>query len=209
MLDGLYKAKIDRFWNILGRGLVLTGLTPNQITLIGLVLVLLNCAAYLLHHDTVLFGALLVIAFAFDGLDGAVARLTNSSSRFGGYFDAIVDRYQEVLVLLAVAWVEGFWFPCFLAATGSLLISYNKARTAVEIAIDNDRWPDLLERMERIIVLCALLIAAPLVSLPPPFEAGLLFYGLWVFAGLVHFTAVQRFFRARRLLVARDTDRGP
>lgn len=202
MLDGYYKKTTDRFWNFLAGGLVRAGLSPNQVTLIGLGLVLANCAAYLVHKSTFWFGLLLALSFAFDGLDGAVARLTSRTSRFGGYLDAIIDRYQEAAVFLVLAIVEDLWLPCFLALTGSLFISYNKARTAVEIAIDNDTWPDLLERLERIVILCALLIFDPILNEIFAMHGQVLAYGLWILAILAHVTAIQRFFRARRLIEA-------
>lgn len=200
MLDGYYKTTTDRFWNFLAGGLVRAGLSPNQVTLIGLALVGGNCALYLLHQSTLWFGILLALSFAFDGLDGAVARITKRTSRFGGYLDAIIDRYQEAAVFLVLAIVNDLWLPCFLVVTGSLFTSYNKARTAVEITIDNDKWPDLLERLERIVVLCALLIFDPILNEIFALDGQVLHYGLWVFAILAHVTAIQRFFRARRLI---------
>lgn len=202
MLDGYYKATTDRFWNFLAQGLARTGLSPNQVTFIGLALVLANCALYMVHESTLWFGILLAVSFAFDGLDGAVARITDRTSKFGGYLDAIVDRYQEGAVFLVLAIVEGLWLPCFLVVTGSLFISYNKARAAVEIAIDNDTWPDLLERLERIVLLCALLIFDPILNDIFALDGQVLRYGLWIFAILTHITAIQRFLRARRLIEA-------
>lgn len=202
MLDGYYKATTDRFWNFLAAGLARGGLSPNQITVIGLLLVLASCGLYAMNRNTLWFGILLALSFAFDGLDGAVARITNRTSKFGGYLDAVIDRYQEAAVFLTLAVVEGLWLPCFLALTGSLFISYNKARAAVEIAIDNDKWPDLLERLERIVVLCALLIVDPVLNDIFALEGQILRYGLWGLAILTHITAIQRFFRARRLIDA-------
>ena len=208
MLDGYYKATTDRFWKILANALVRAGLSPNQVTLIGLALVVANCALYLVHESTLWFGVLLAVSFAFDGLDGAVARLTNRTSKFGGYLDATIDRYQEAVVFLVLAVaVEDLWLPCFLVVTGSLFTSYNKARAAVEIAIDNDTWPDLLERLERLVILCALLILDPILNDIFALQGQVLRYGLWALATLTHITAIQRFFRARRLIeAARDRD---
>jgi phosphatidylglycerophosphate synthase len=132
-----------------------------------------------------------------------VARLTNRTSKFGGYLDAIIDRYQEAAVFLVLAVVvENLWLPCFLTMTGSLFISYNKARAAVEITIDNDTWPDLLERLERVVILCTLLVFDPILNDIFALEGQVLRYGLWILAILTHATAIQRFFRARRLIEA-------
>ena len=207
MIDGRYKAVIDRFWDFMARGLARSGLSPNQITWMGLALVLANAAFYLWHRDNLWLGLGLSLAFAFDALDGAVARLNKAASRYGGYLDAVADRYQEVVVFLAIAWVNDYWLVSFLAVTGALLTSYNKARTAIEMPIDNVAWPDLLERLERIILLCGALIVDPLVNAWVELPEAFLYYALVVFAGLSHLTAAQRFLRARRMLRSGpDTD---
>ena len=209
MLDGHYKSSIDRFWNYLARGLAALGLTPNQVTWAGLVLVLLDCALFPLHGNSLWFGLSLGLIFALDALDGAVARITDATSLYGGYLDAVVDRYQEVAVYLTLAWYYDYWGVCLFALSGSLLISYNKARTAVEIAIDNNRWPDLLERMERIVILCLALVLEPLFSVTSALGSGVLWHTLAVLGGLTHLTAVQRFFRARAMLIAHDRSGNP
>ncbi len=207
MIDGRYKAVIDRFWDVLGRQLARTGLSPNQITWFGLVLVLVSCALYFWHRENLWLGIGLALAFAFDALDGAVARITNRSSRYGGYLDAVVDRYQEIAVFLTIAWVNDYWLVSFLAVTGSLLISYNKARTAIEMPVDNVAWPDLLERLERIFIICGGLILDPLVNAWVALPEAFLYYAIVVLAVLAHLTAAQRFLRARGMLRSgADTD---
>jgi archaetidylinositol phosphate synthase len=73
------------------------------------------------------------------------------------------------------------------------------------VPVDNAAWPDLFERQERIIYLCALLILGPALAggLGVAAET-VLSTGLWGLAVLCHLTALQRFCRARRLLVAED-----
>jgi phosphatidylglycerophosphate synthase len=202
MLDSTNRALSDRIWNALATPLVAAGLSPNQVTLLGLALVVANCGAYLAHRNPFWFGLGLALSFAFDGLDGAVARRTGKSSKFGGYLDAVIDRYQEIAVFFAIAVVTDLWALCFLALCGSLLTSYNKARTAVEIPIDNTAWPDLMERLERIIVLCAGLIFDPFLRFPG--WPGPLLVALAVIAVLSHITALQRFWRARARIRASE-----
>lgn len=206
MIDGNYKAFTNRLWNALARVFVAAGLSPNQVTILGLVFVLANCALYPLHRSPLIFGLGLAVSLVFDGIDGAVARLTNATSRFGGYLDAVVDRYQEAAIYFAIAWVTGWWALSFLALSGSLLTSYNKARTAVEVPIDNDAWPDLLERLERLVILTAALILDPFIPLPDALGGHVLYAGLAVLAAGTHFTALQRFWRARKLILQRSDD---
>ena len=133
-------------------------ITPNQITLVGLVLVAFVCALFLYHQNTFIFGSSLIVAYLFDTLDGVVARAQGKSTPFGGYLDAVVDRYQEVATYLVIGIVTELWVATFLVMTGSMLTSYNKARTALEVKIDNKGWPDLLEKPTRLFMLCVALI---------------------------------------------------
>lgn len=196
MLDGLFKAKIDLFWNRLGRLLAKLGLTPNMVTLGGLMLVMVSCFYFIKTENSLYFGVFLALSFTTDALDGAVARITGKTTKYGAYLDAVVDRYQEILVYLAIAYVRGYWLAAFGAITGSLLVSYNKARTALEMPVSNDGWPDLLERMERIVLITAALLIDGLLP-----GRDILGYGVILIAVLAHFTAIQRFLRARKLLL--------
>jgi CDP-diacylglycerol--glycerol-3-phosphate 3-phosphatidyltransferase len=168
-------------------------ITPNQITLVGLVLVLLNCTLFAYHQNTFLFGTSLIVAYLFDTLDGVVARAQGTSTSFGGYLDAVVDRYQEIATYLVIGWVLDQWLVAFLVITGSMLTSYNKARAAIEIPVDNKGWPDLMGKPARLFFLCAALIGD--ANLP-----WLLTGTLWALAFMTHFTAMQRIIRANLLI---------
>jgi archaetidylinositol phosphate synthase len=102
MLDGLSKHLIDPVWEKIATPLVHLKVTPNQVTVFGLFLVAVVTLAFLWHQSTLLFGLSLAVAFAFDSLDGAVARRRDMQSKFGGYLDAVIDRYQELTVFLAL-----------------------------------------------------------------------------------------------------------
>ena len=84
MIDGLMKHLIDPLWDRLAQPLARAGLMPNQVTLMGLGLILLASAAYLIHQSHLAYGITLAIAFVFDALDGAVARLRGMESKLGG-----------------------------------------------------------------------------------------------------------------------------
>jgi len=209
MLDGLKRTLSDRILNPIARPLAKTNLTPNHITLLGLALILANCAAYLWHQSNLWFGLGLTLSFTFDALDGALARVQGTASKFGGYLDAVIDRYQEFAVYLTIAWITGWWVVSFLALGGSLLVSYTKARTAMEIPIANHNWPDLMERFERLALLCTALVLDQLIALPAFLGGRVLYLALVVIAVLSQVTAIQRFFRARALILgcAQEKDR--
>lgn len=204
MIDGLMKHVIDPMWESLAQPLVRAGLTPNQVTALGLGLIVAVSGAYLWHGVDWIYGLSLAVAFAFDALDGAVARQRGMSTKFGGYFDAVVDRYQELIVLAAIAWVHDLWALAFFGFSGAVITSYAKARTAIEIPVDNTAWPDLFERLERVIFLCVLLVLGGLLpwgwTLP---------VGMGLYAVLCHVTAVQRFRRATDLLRRADAETDP
>ena len=201
MIDGHFKGKIDLFWNRIAKILVVLKFSPNTITWTGLGLVLASCLYYIFSGNNLVLGILLAFSFSFDSLDGAVARITGNSSHYGGYLDAVIDRYQEIAIYIVLAHVNGFWPVCFFAITGSLLVSYSKARVAVEIPIDNESWPDLAERLERIILICSGLILDRFITIPGNGNTSLLYYVILAIAILTYLTAIQRFIRARKILL--------
>ncbi|SEO03191.1 CDP-alcohol phosphatidyltransferase [Salinihabitans flavidus] len=207
MIDGLIKSRIDPLWEAAATPLVRARWTPNQVTFAGLVLICLASAAYLWHRSPVIFGLTLAVSFAFDALDGAVARRRDMRSSAGGYFDAMVDRYQELAVLAALAHVHDLWALALAAFAGSVMTSYAKARTALEMPIENDNWPDFFERLERVIFLCLMLIAAGIAPRLGLSAQWVVPGGLALFAALANLTALQRARRAARMLRDRDQAR--
>ena len=65
MIDGLFKRHIDPLWESMATPLVRMGMTPNQVTATGLVLICLTSALYLWHGNPAVFGLTLAFAFAF------------------------------------------------------------------------------------------------------------------------------------------------
>ena len=208
MIDGLMKNHIDPLWEKLATPLIRIGMTPNQVTASGLVIVAVTSAAYLWHRSSLIFGLTLAVAFAFDALDGAVARRRNMRTKAGGYFDAMVDRYQELVVIAAIAWVTNLWAIALFAFAGGVLTSYAKARTAIEIPVDNHAWPDFFERMERVVFLCVLLTIDGIASLIGTWSPWIMASGLTIYAILANLTAAQRINRAFAMLRQADREQG-
>jgi phosphatidylglycerophosphate synthase len=184
-----------------------SGVSPNQLTGIGLILVLGNCGLYLVHKNTLFFGVGLALSYGVDGLDGALARRLGRTTNFGGYLDAVVDRYQEITSYLVLGIVNGWWLPIFLLTTGAMMVSYNKAAVAIEIPIEDKAWPDLLERQRRVALFCAALVFDQAIPVPAAIGDDLLIIALYCLAALTHFTALQRFLRARHILLRSDAAR--
>src|SRR5215468_10845007 len=74
---------------------------PNILTLVGM---LINIFAMILFANGVFTWAALVILFAgiFDMLDGEVARRTKRVTKFGAFFDSVIDRYSDLILLLGI-----------------------------------------------------------------------------------------------------------
>ena len=207
MIDELFKDRMDLFWDHFGRWVARTGLTPNGVTIIGFVLCAVNALAFTWHRHMLLFGLLVALIELLDNVDGAVARVTGKTSLLGSYLDATTDRYKDFFILLAIAWVSGYWLPCMLAVAGSLITSYAAARAAMLGADDAPgarTLPDLFERLERIATLCIGLALTAYV--PAIFGHDLLFYVVWFVAIMTHITGVQRFSRRARQLAALDRE---
>lgn len=196
MLDGRWKHVQDKWWDAVARPVAKMGVSANQVTLFGTALVLVHSLAFVWHRDVFWFGVGLAVLELGDDLDGAVARVTQSTSAFGAYLDATTDRYKEAAVFAALGHVLGAWPLAFACITGALLTSYAKARAGMEKPLSNDGWPDFFERLERLVLLCTGLI---LTGFVPHifFGRSLLMATLVVLAVGSHVTALQRFVRAR------------
>ena len=168
----------------------------------GLICVAASCAILLLTQRVLLFCALAAFASLFDALDGAVARAGGRATKSGAYLDAVCDRYAETLIILSVARVTGYWLLSGLVLAGALLVSYAKARAAMEVAVSNLEWPDLMERPERMVVYVIGLAASRLTAWAP-LGRDLFWWTLAALAVLVHATAIRRIRRAMRLIRAR------
>ena len=174
----------------IGRALARLGLTANVLTVVGLLLNL-GVAVVIAGGQPRLGGALLLVASAFDMLDGAVARATGSVSPFGGFLDSTLDRYSEAVVfggvlvyLLGTADGELGAVLVFVATVGALLISYARARAE---AAGFRASVGLVARPERVILLAiCLLVGQPL-------------WALWILAVATHWTAVTRIVHVWRL----------
>lgn len=203
MIAARFRSLSNRVFESWGRLFVRLGLTPNQVTLLGLLFGVIACIFLVCTRNIRVFAVLILIAALFDAADGTVARITQTSSRFGSYLDAVCDRLFEGFVGLSVAYVTEQWVLIFFGYIGFTLISYAKARAALEVTVSNDEWPDLMERGERDLVFIVALVLSDL------WKVRLLGQDLFFWIGLVlillvYITVVQRVLRAKRFIEARD-----
>ena len=117
----------------IARVLVKLGFSPSGLTVIG-VLIACVAAALIAQGMLAIGGAVMLIAGVFDMFDGAVARMTNRATKFGAFFDSVMDRVSEAIVLLGLLWFyldDGEQLGALLvyvAIVGSTMVSYARAR---------------------------------------------------------------------------------
>lgn len=202
MLTTRYKPLINQAINPLARGIARMGITPSAITLSCVVLTASACVFLLWTRHIGWFCLIILLVGSLDALDGAVARLTHKATKFGSYLDAVCDRYVEVLVAATVGYLTGYWLEILLFIAGSLLVSYAKARAAMEVPVSNQEWPDLMERAERDVLFIAGLAAGTYLPYRP-LGKDLFWWTLVVLTVLIHVTVFQRMVRAKRLIQER------
>ena len=202
MLASRYKSVVNRTLEPVARFLARLGFHPSTLTLAGLIGGALVCIWFVRTKAILPFCVLISAVGCFDVLDGTLARVSGRVTRFGAYLDAVCDRYFEALVAGSVASVTGYWVLTMVVLVGSLLVSYTKARAAMEVPVSNEEWPDLMERTERDVFFIVGLAASRLIDWRP-FGHDLFWWILVILAILIHLTVIQRILRARRFIRAR------
>lgn len=173
-----------------------TGISPNALTIIGFFLSIV-VAGVLAGGYLFLGGFLLLFASWFDMLDGALARTSGRSTRFGTLLDSTVDRFSEAVVFLGLmifylehagAYGHTPLLLIFLTTVGSIMVSYVRARAE---ALGLKSEVGLFARPERVILLALGLL---LSRISP--EALLIV--LWVLAVGTMLTVLHRLIDAWR-----------
>jgi CDP-diacylglycerol--glycerol-3-phosphate 3-phosphatidyltransferase len=198
------------------RPLARLGISPNVLTCMGLIL---SAITALIIAQGFLFvgGWLVLFAGVFDMFDGAMARVRNIATTFGAFLDSTLDRYSESIILFGFLFYalqhpglqdslwpaphEQTWMIAFIymAVTGSLMVSYAKARAE---GLGIECKTGLLARPERVILLAIGLLT----------NTGI--WALALLAVLSNITAIQRIFvvwhntqHLRQTSTVRITDR--
>jgi CDP-diacylglycerol---glycerol-3-phosphate 3-phosphatidyltransferase len=172
---------IGKFFNRLG-------IYPNTMTIIGLAGNIVGAVLIALGHMTI-GGIIVLVMGAVDTLDGTMARLRGMPSEFGAFVDSVTDRYSELVIyggLLYHFAEKGEWLSVlgiYMAASGSVLVSYVRARAA---SVGMETKVGFLTRFERYLVLApSLILNIPIV-------------GVWIIAIFGNITALQRIMDVRR-----------
>lgn len=222
------------------RGMVKIGVTPNFITATGLVLNVVACVIFICGamRGKLFFGNTygaegdlsfvgwggFVILFAglFDMMDGQVARVGKTSSRYGALFDSVLDRYSELIVLFGICYyliLQGYFFSslfAFIALIGSMMVSYVRARAE---GLGIECKGGFMQRPERVVtialgcIFCGLFdyffphyrVAVPSKESIPLFEPILIMVIPIVFVAIFsNITAINRLRHCKRVLQEQD-----
>src|SRR5579864_8682202 len=179
---------IGRFFgaiiNAIVGALALSRVHPNVLTFIGLVINI--WAAFLFAAGKFRWAGVVVIgAGLFDMVDGRVARETNRVTRFGGFFDSVLDRYSDLGLLVGLlvyyASINRFFYVVLtaIAMTGTVMVSYTRARAENTITRCKVGF---LERPERVVLIIIGALFNRMAQV------------LWVIAVLSNWTVIGRMF---------------
>ena len=159
------------------------GVTPNALTVAGFAINVL--AGVLIGLNQLLLGGLVmvVVAMPLDALDGSLARATGKQTRFGAFFDSVLDRFAEAALLVGLAayfMQQGDLLSAlvaFAAMVGSFMVSYTRARAE---GLGLECKVGLFSRLGRVILMAAgLILNLPVIM-------------VWLLAVLSLATAIQR-----------------
>ena len=184
MLTNVARAWGARIIQPIARLLTRLGLTPNTVTVLGFLLSA-AVALVLASGRLTLSGLLLIATLAFDAVDGTMARMQGTTSRFGAFLDSTLDRWTELFLYGALVWHYlqfGQDLNVLLAVAAmstSVMVSYTRARAE---GVGLPCKEGIFTRFERMVVL----IIGLLFGLTP--------WALGIIAALAGITAVQRIF---------------
>ena len=165
-------------------------INPNVLTFTGVLISF--WAAWEFGQGRFFRGGLIVIlAGLFDMLDGEVARVSQSETQFGAFYDSVIDRYSDIILLLGLVvyyargQMMGYVVLVGVVLMGSIMTSYARARA--ECLISSCKV-GFMERPERIVLLIIGALANRMEAV------------LWVLAILGNWTVIDRIYYTWREL---------
>ena len=189
MISSALKPAVTRLINPLARTALRMGLTPNSVTILG-ALGLIISAAYFYSNEQYFVGTLVVTFFVLSDLfDGAMARISEKgATSWGGFLDSTIDRVTDSAIVISLALPlirneDVLAYPAIVALVTGVLIPYIRAKAeSFNIACS----VGITERTERLIII---LVAAGFHGLGVPY---ILAIGIWSLAILGLVTVFQR-----------------
>lgn len=189
MISSALKPAVTRLINPLARAALRVGLTPNSVTILG-ALGLIISASYFYSTEQYFVGTLVITVFALSDLfDGAMARISDEgATSWGGFLDSTIDRVTDSAIVISLALPlirdeDLLAYPAVVALVTGVLIPYIRAKAeSFNIACS----VGITERTERLVII---LVAAGFHGLGVPY---ILAIGIWTLAVLGLVTVLQR-----------------
>ena len=189
MISSALKPAVTRLINPLARAALRVGLTPNSVTILG-ALGLIISAAYFYSTEQYFVGTLVITVFALSDLfDGAMARISDEgATSWGGFLDSTIDRVTDSAIVISLALPlirdeDLLAYPAVVALVTGVFIPYIRAKAeSFNIACS----VGITERTERLVII---LVAAGFHGLGVPY---ILAIGIWTLAVLGLVTVFQR-----------------
>jgi phosphatidylglycerophosphate synthase len=141
--DGIVSRYLNRrFSRPIARLVAKTPVTPNQVSVVSFLIALASMGLFLGGYN-LWAGLAAQFSSIVDGVDGDVARLKDMATRFGGFFDAVLDRYSDVAIIGGLTyWTVEYEVGVSLgvavgvglmAIVGALMVSYTRARAEASL----------------------------------------------------------------------------
>jgi CDP-diacylglycerol--glycerol-3-phosphate 3-phosphatidyltransferase len=205
-MHAVYRALVP-----LGQAIVALGVSANAVSVAALVVAGFAAVAFASGHFGV---AALIAAMASlaDGLDGLVARLSGTKSRFGQVLDTMIDRYVDALFLGGIAiYVHQnvtLLLVALVALVGSFMVSYTSSVERELDVVHEAGKPGAMRRSHRLVYLITGAALSPLVERAAgDASAGLIpvFLAVLAIAVVGNVTAIRRLLAAARIAAARES----
>ena len=190
--------------NLIAKGLSKIGVTPNIATILMFIFAIFSFISLVFFYNLLYFAIFIFITGIMDGCDGAIARLTDKSTKFGGFFDSIMDRISEFIIFLGLfifCWDQLLWnvidmkLIIIISFLASIMISYTRSRA--ENFYKGDFDVGLMARSERLFYL----MITSLIAFFYGFFNEFLFIFMWLVIG----TAVFRFVKISKQIKEQES----
>ncbi len=156
---GSLREKYEKTTVPIGSLLAKTGLSPNTITVLSVIIAIISLYFFYVREILYAFVTILV-AGVLDILDGAVARATGRTSKFGTLLDNTADRVVEGIIIVGLAMANLVSdLLAIITLLAIFLPSYIRARGEAEFHV-NARGVGIVERKEKLAVLFTILLIA-------------------------------------------------
>ena len=180
---GKLRAKYEALMRPVGESFGSLGIKPNILTTLSLLVAVGAGVAYA-YRNPIIGAVGLIVSAVLDMLDGAVARATHKSTRFGAVYDHVLDRYAEFFALVGIGLGFSNWLWVVFCLFGMVMASFTRAK-AESVGGLTSCTVGIAERQEKLIVLL-------IGSILQPFITGALLIAVVIVGLLSHITVIQR-----------------